>query len=670
MRIFVQLGLIGVLLTLAVASSAQETGVSFTPIGGPPAFLSVQGSGDISADGTTVVETLDTISPGAFPHDVAIWNAVDGWRFVPPDTGYGGYGTALSANGTTVVGRNGGENSGPFAFVWDADHGLRTIRDSNFLVQRTAATDVSADGSIVVGSGRFPCLQGSVDLCNVAFIWDAAGGLRGLGDYIPGPAGTYESYATAVSADGLIVVGRRWSVSALGEEAFVWDAGQGIQGLGDLSGGAYASRASDVSSDGSIVVGTSVSALGEEAFIWDAVQGMRGLGRLPGTLTSSALAVSDDGTIVGYSDDEVFVWDATHGMRSLRTIMSVAGLDITGWQSLRVQGISSNGKKVLGYGTNPSVRPEFFIIGFSGDGDDDGLIDIVDNCPSDINPSQLNTDHDESGDACDLFPNDPADDVDADLVSGASDNCPTVSNVAQADADLDGIGDECDTFPNSACSSAGANPRTTTGLAAHQDNSCENWALINQMGRYFRSAVLRMVDLSRAELGGTLLIDADLSGANLSRARLGNANLSFANLDSANCAQASFYASTLTGTSFSGADLTGADLVLSVLFGADLTGANLSSAILTQFNDASRNARLTGALYDAATVFPSGHTYDQPPWGLPAGVSPWAAGMVPVPEPSTELQFLVGLIGAAGGASFRKWRRDAAALASGAADRV
>jgi PKD repeat protein len=71
------------------------------------------------------------------------------------------------------------------------------------------------------------------------------------------------------------------------------------------------------------------------------------------------------------------------------------------------------------------------------DRDKDGVPDLADNCPSTPNHAQLDLDGDGVGDACDV-------DEEADGVRNADDNCPRVANPNQADANHNGIGDACE----------------------------------------------------------------------------------------------------------------------------------------------------------------------------------------------------------------------------------
>ncbi len=125
------------------------------------------------------------------------------------------------------------------------------------------------------------------------------------------------------------------------------------------------------------------------------------------------------------------------------------------------------------------------------DTDGDGTVDVMDNCPTDANPTQTDNDSDRLGDACDsdddndglpdsyelsvgLDSNNASDaqsdtdgdgrsniqeyydgtdpnisnassqDTDVDSVADNQDNCPSVANADQTDTDSDGDGDICD----------------------------------------------------------------------------------------------------------------------------------------------------------------------------------------------------------------------------------
>ena len=71
------------------------------------------------------------------------------------------------------------------------------------------------------------------------------------------------------------------------------------------------------------------------------------------------------------------------------------------------------------------------------DDDNDGVLDVNDNCPLIANADQLDTDADTNGDVCDT-------DDDDDGLLDIEDNCSLIVNPDQADFDNDGIGDACD----------------------------------------------------------------------------------------------------------------------------------------------------------------------------------------------------------------------------------
>ncbi len=101
--------------------------------------------------------------------------------------------------------------------------------------------------------------------------------------------------------------------------------------------------------------------------------------------------------------------------------------------------------------------------GTASDDDGDGIPSLCDNCPSNPNPSQLDTDQDGIGDACDLCPLDyendvdhdglckqqddcpfdAANDTDGDGICETNDNCQRDFNPDQTDSDRDGRGDTC-----------------------------------------------------------------------------------------------------------------------------------------------------------------------------------------------------------------------------------
>jgi probable HAF family extracellular repeat protein len=253
--------------------------------------------------------------------------------------------TGVSADGSVVVGwtYSGSEVLPPLgqyhAFRWTAARGMQnlgTLPGSS----KSAAYGVSADGSVVVGKAWNDAGKAR------AFRWTVARGMRDLGTL-----GGDWSAAYGVSADGSVVVGTAWNAAGKAR-AFRWTAARGMRDLGTLGGDR--SWAWGVSADGSVVVGYALNAAGKaRAFRWTAARGMQDLGTLPGGRESEARDVSADGSVVvcqahtglniSLGEYHAFRWTAARGMQDLGTL----GGD---WSEAR--GVSADGSVVVGEAKN------------------------------------------------------------------------------------------------------------------------------------------------------------------------------------------------------------------------------------------------------------------------------------------------------------------------------
>lgn len=168
---------------------------------------------------------------------------------------------------------------------------------------------------------------------------------KGIGDL---PGGDVYSAATAVSRNGLFVVG--CSHSAVGQEAFLWWPSNGMVPLGDLPGGGVASCAYGVADDGRTIVGEATNQSGTAAFRWTLSLGMRQIVSLPtGKPPRAAFGVSTDGTVVVGETGlggQAFRWTAGTGVVMLGDLPG-------GESSSTARGLSSDGRVVVGSGNSP-----------------------------------------------------------------------------------------------------------------------------------------------------------------------------------------------------------------------------------------------------------------------------------------------------------------------------
>jgi len=206
----------------------------------------------------------------------------------------------VSADGSVVVGES-ESTSGTQAFRWTASGGISGLGFLSTANPYSSARGVSANGGVVAGTST-----GS-DGVDRACRW-SGGTLTALNRF-GCPDCDPITQAWGISNDGLVVIGSALAQSASGQpihqDPVRWaGGGTGISDLGDLSGPEEAGEAFGASPTGSIIVGSHLSNNGKEAWRWQG-SGLVALTHLiAGTvIAAQANAVSDDGsTLVGFSN--------------------------------------------------------------------------------------------------------------------------------------------------------------------------------------------------------------------------------------------------------------------------------------------------------------------------------------------------------------------------------
>lgn len=316
--------------------SALPAAPAFIPLGSETTVTAV------SADGSTV---CGSISGSPF-----YWTAAGGITMLPT-TGSGGEASALSSDGTVIVGTLGARG-----VRWD--NGVVTTLSGlsgtpfPFVSRQHAASGVSGDGTTVVGwsttASRFQEAFRESDGTAVPL------GTLSSND----PEIVPISQANAISADGSTIVGR--TTSGAGSEAFRVRNGQ-MAGLGDAFGGAYSSTANAVSADGNVIVGTgsagSSSGLPVSvALRWDGAA-MALLPNPSGTTDGEALGISGDARIVAGRAKidgpyHAATWEEGTGAKLLSDLLEEQGVTTGGLHLAEAVAVSADGDVIAGNSHN------------------------------------------------------------------------------------------------------------------------------------------------------------------------------------------------------------------------------------------------------------------------------------------------------------------------------
>ena len=296
----------GLLLESIVWNSAtgSRQEIPLIPTFNPDGYFSSEARG-ISADGSVVVGTVQPVfTDGLDAAEAFRWTAAT--KTTSLGTKVGGRemytrASGVSADGSVVVGSSWGRGvNGHWdfaAFRWTADSGMIPLSGIHF------ASAMSDDGTTVVGAwSEAPGSQTAHR--SEAVRWSADKGAIRLGT-LPGDN---ISGATDVSADGSVVVGtsyKYWDNDRGFEYSdphlFRWTEAGGMADLGRIAPVA-------MSADGSVIVGN----CGPEALIWDEAHGIRPLRDattslgvdLGGWELESVRGISGDGrTVIGYGHD-------------------------------------------------------------------------------------------------------------------------------------------------------------------------------------------------------------------------------------------------------------------------------------------------------------------------------------------------------------------------------
>ncbi|WP_211453601.1 hypothetical protein [Collimonas antrihumi] len=214
----------------------------------------------LSADGTIMAGRVRLLNQGARTRAAIVSNGVLTYLGSPQNTREDSDVTAMTPNGDIVVGHINADGTSNRAFLWKKNEGMKDITTIKGHFLSSYATNVSADGSTVVGSVF-------ADGVNHAFQWTEKNGMKDLGALTNDEDEKLE--AIAVSGNGALVFGISSRRSVSERRLFQWSVNKGMVDLGPAPGNIDTSYIAGTSSDGSILTGTISRGGLKNAFVLD-----------------------------------------------------------------------------------------------------------------------------------------------------------------------------------------------------------------------------------------------------------------------------------------------------------------------------------------------------------------------------------------------------------------
>ena len=317
--------LVGVSIASSGSTAAAGSGASISQLVGQNANPTA-----VAADGNFVAGQI-----GSGLYKAVRWSSPGSFLELPDPPPYvsGAGASAVSDDGTVLVGWAGSSTYGPVAVRW-------TIDGAQVLWGNGDAAAVSADGLVAVGTRDIDPFGPVVSR---AMAWSAASGAVEL----PMPVGYLHATALDVSANGQRILGEL--ASASDAVPIIWDASGGYVLLPSISG---ATRVSGlcISGDGALV-GVSVSTPGQfSGALWNAAKGYQPIST---SHNFQPLDIDHDGSVVVGNDGGINAvrWSVVSGARPLRDFLVDAGADLTGWSALTsATGVSPDGRWITGRG--------------------------------------------------------------------------------------------------------------------------------------------------------------------------------------------------------------------------------------------------------------------------------------------------------------------------------